>query len=64
MTKNPFAEKRLLGMPIEGHDMPIETLRWIGRFQMVIAPIFLIVVICMVFGAFGPVQGISTIQLH
>lgn len=64
MTKNPWKDRRLFGMPVEGQDMPIEKIRWMGRVQMIFAPLFLILVICLVFGVLGPVDGISIIKFH
>ena len=61
MTENPWAQKRLFGLRIEGWDMPVAKLRRMGLLFMVTAPIFWLFVVAMCFGLFGPVEGIRTI---
>jgi len=63
VTANPFAGKRLLGVPIEGSDLSVERVRLIGRAQMIAAPLFLLFFAALSFGLFGPVHGINTIKL-
>ena len=60
MTKNPWAGRQMLGMPIRGADMPVERIRLIGRIQMIFAPIFLAVVAALAFG-WIPDAGIKPI---
>jgi hypothetical protein len=36
----------------------------IGRFMMIFAPLFLLIVAAICFGLFGPVDGIETIDLN
>ena len=64
MTKNPWTGKSMLGMPVEGGQMPLERLRMFGRLQMLAAPLFLILAGALCFGLLGPVEGIETIKLN
>jgi hypothetical protein len=61
MSANPFAGRRLFGMPVQGYDMSVERLNLLGRFQMIGAIMFLLVVAALCFGLFGPVDGITVI---
>ena len=58
MTQNPWAGKSLFGMPVEGHDLPVERVRLIGKLQMVGAPIFLLAMSYLVLsGKIGPMRA-------
>ena len=58
MTHNPWAGKSMMGVPIEGHDLPIEKVRLIGKVQMIVAPIFfLLMSILVLTGKIGPLDG-------
>ncbi|HEU0310662.1 MAG TPA: hypothetical protein VFR36_05540 [Sphingomicrobium sp.] len=58
MTRNPWAGKTLLGMPIEGHDLPVERVQLLGKIQMVAAPVFLFLMSYLVLsGKIGPLYG-------
>ena len=63
MTQNPWGGKTLFGLPVEGHDLPIEKIRRFGIMQMVFAPLFLALVAALCFGLLGPVNGIETIRV-
>jgi hypothetical protein len=39
MTENPLAGRKLLGMPIEGSQLSVETLRRMGRIFMYVTPV-------------------------
>jgi hypothetical protein len=56
MTPNPWAGKSLLGQPIEGHDMPVERVRLIGKLQMIAAPVMLLFFVLLTTGVLGPVE--------
>ena len=64
MTENPWTGKSLLGQPVSGSEMPLERIKLFGKIQMILAPLFLLVIAAMCFGLFGPVDGIETIKLH
>ena len=58
MTHNPWAGKSMMGMPIQGHDLPVERVRLIGKVQMIAAPVFLLVMSFLVLtGKIGPLYG-------
>jgi hypothetical protein len=61
MTENPWAGRRIMGLPIQGSDLPAERVRFIGRINMIFAPIFWLMIAAMCFGLLGPITGISTI---
>ncbi|CAN5462672.1 hypothetical protein BH10PSE14_BH10PSE14_42980 [soil metagenome] len=61
MTKNPWANRRILGLPVSGSELPIERVRLIGRINMIGAPVFWLIVAAMCFGLLGPVDGVATI---
>ena len=64
MTSNPWAGKKLLGLPVEGSELPIEQVNRIGKLQMIAAPLFLLFFGALSFGLLGPVAGIATIELR
>lgn len=64
MTSDIFDKKGLFGLQVEGFEMSLENLRRFGRLQMIFAPLFLFIVALMVFGFFGPVDGIQTIKFN
>ncbi len=64
MKENPFAGRTMFALNVEGHDMSLEKLRWIGREQMIFAPLFLAFFALLAFGALGPVNGITIIELQ
>jgi hypothetical protein len=58
MTHNPWAGKTMLGQPVQGHDLPVERVRLIGKVQMVFAPLFLLLVAYLVLtGKIGPMEA-------
>ena len=61
MTENPWANRRFLGMPIQGSRLPPERVRLLGRLNMFLAVAFWVLVTAMCFGLLGPVEGIRTI---
>jgi len=63
ITENPWAGRRLFGLPIRGSEMPIEQVRRMGRLHMIVAPLFWLLTAALCFGLLGPVQGIETITL-
>jgi hypothetical protein len=62
MTKNPFAGRKLGGLPIQGSELSIHQLRRIGKLQMLAAVIMLPLFAALSFGLLGPVDGIQTIN--
>ena len=50
MTENPLANRRILGLPIQGSDMPVSQVRFLGRVCMIFAPIFWLMVAAVSFG--------------
>ncbi len=52
MTKSPFASA----------GMTPKQLQRAGKFQMLAAPILWLLFALMIFGVFGPVEGVSTIK--
>jgi drug/metabolite transporter superfamily protein YnfA len=62
-TKNPWAGKSILGIPIEGAGMSVQEVRRSGRMYIIFAALFLIFWTLMMFGFVGPVEGIETIKL-
>lgn len=63
MTQNPWSAKTIAGLPVSGSEIPIARIRMIGVIQMIFASLFLFFMIALCFGLFGPVQGITIIQL-
>lgn len=58
MAHNPWAGKTMLGQPVQGHDLPVERVRLIGKVQMVVAPLFLLLMGYLVLsGKIGPLYG-------
>ena len=39
MDHNPLADKRILGLPVEGLQMTVPQMQKLGRFQMYLAPV-------------------------
>jgi len=64
MRKNPFVGRSLFGQPIQGTELSIHHIRWIGKIQMIFAPVFLLFAAAMTFGFFGPVEGITIIKFN
>jgi len=56
MTQNPWAGKTLFGVSIEGHDLPVERVRLIGKLQMVAAVIMLLFFALLLTETLGPVD--------
>ena len=63
-TENPWADKRLFGMPVSGSELPIEKVRRMGLLFMIAAPLFLLLFASLCFGLLGPVEGIETIKFN
>lgn len=63
VTANPWAGKRLFGMPVEGSEMSVAQVRRLGRLQMLLAPAIWLLFVAFCFGLLGPVDGIETIDL-
>jgi hypothetical protein len=57
MTESPF------GQSMFGTGLSIEQLQRGGKLQMLLAPVIWLLFVLLIFGVFGPVEGISTIQL-
>ena len=58
MTHNPWAGKSIFGLPVQGHDLPVERVRLIGKLQMIFAPLFFLVMSAlMLTGKIGPLEA-------
>ena len=64
MKANPFVGRKLFGQPIEGMELSVWKLRWIGKLQVIFAPLFLLFAIALAFGLLGPVEGINVIKIN
>ena len=64
MTRNPFEGRKIFGQPIQGTELSVKDINMIGRIQMVFAPLFLLIMMAMIFGLFGPVEGVETIKFN
>lgn len=56
LKHNPWAGKTLFGMPIQGHDLPVERVQLIGKLQMIAAPVMLRFFGLLLTGVLGPVE--------
>lgn len=61
VTENPLAGRRLLGMPVQGSNMPVEKMRQMGRVFMAASPLFWLFFAVICFGLV-PAQNIQPIQ--
>jgi hypothetical protein len=52
----------VFSMPVEGAQLSVASINRFGHVQMVMSPLFLSIVIALVFGLFGPVDGVQVIQ--
>ena len=58
MTHNPWAGKKILGQPVQGHDLPVERVRLIGKVQMIgAAAFFLLVCFLVLTDKIGPLTA-------
>ena len=64
MDRNPWAGRRLLGMPIRGSHWSVGQVRLMGRFFMIFAPLFWALFAAMCFGLLGLVRGIDPISFN
>jgi hypothetical protein len=62
MKANPFVGRKVFSMPVEGAQLSVASINRFGHVQMVMSPLFLSIVIALVFGLFGPVDGVQVIQ--
>ncbi|MFN3725075.1 MAG: hypothetical protein ACK4SZ_02095 [Allosphingosinicella sp.] len=60
--RNPWAGRRLLGMPVRGSDLSLAQIRRMGFFFLIFAPLFWLLIAAMTFGLLGPVDGIEPIR--
>ena len=64
MTANPFAGRKVFGQDIEGAQLSRRQINWIGRIQMIFAPVFFLLTAIVMFGLFGPVEGVEIIKFN
>jgi hypothetical protein len=62
MTENPWAGRQIMGLPIKGSEPPVERVRFVGRINMIFAPIFWLLCVALCFGLLGSIKGISPIH--
>ena len=61
-TVNPFAGKRMLGLPMKNSHLSAEQIRWVGRLFILVAVLMLLPAAALSFGLVGPVSGIEPIE--
>ena len=55
MTHNPWAGKSILGMQVEGSELPVSKVQTIGKVQMAGAMLFAVFLIAAASGWLGPI---------
>lgn len=62
VTRNPWAGRKLGPFAVKGSELSADKVRLMGRVQMIAAPIFWLLFVAIIFGLFGPINGIKIIQ--
>jgi hypothetical protein len=62
MEANPWAGRRLFGLPVAGSRYSAERVRFTGKLNMILAPVIWLFIAAMCFGLLGPINGIHLIK--